>query len=116
MAKIQCELKGDFNEILQKIESEILNGSMSASKEDESNFDIGDCKCAVRVFERYSYAGGNRVSLNITLIQNDNKIFISAITSGGSQAVFWKWNTVGEENFLNCIEGVVNRYKVQKYC
>ena len=113
MAKIQCELNGDFDKILQELEDTIINGSMSASKEDESNFNIGNCLCAVRVFERYSMAGGNRVSLNITLLQNDNKIFISAITAGGSQAVFWKFNTIGEESFLGCIEDVVNRYKVK---
>ncbi len=110
MAKIQCELNGDFDKILQELEDTIINGSMSASKEDESDFNIGNCLCAVRVFERYSMAGGNRVSLNITLLQNDNKIFISAITSGGSQAVFWKLNTIGEETFLDSIQGVIKKY------
>lgn len=34
-------------------------------------------------------------------------IFISAITSGGSQAVFFKINTIGEERFLDlCIDAV----------
>jgi len=110
MAKIQCELKGDFYTILKELEYAIINGSMSASKEDESNFNIGDCLCAVRVFERYSFAGGNRVSLSITLLQNENKIFISAITAGGSQAVFWKLNTIGEETFLDSIQGVIKKY------
>ena len=112
MAKIECELKGDFHTILKELEDTIIKGSISASKEDESNFNIGDCYCAVRVFERYSFSGGNRVSLNIALLQNDNKIFISAIASGGSQGVFWKLNTIGEENFLECIRSVIDKYKV----
>lgn len=56
-------------------------------------------RCAVRVFERYSYMGGNRVSMNVTLVGNDRDLFFSAITSGGSSAVFFKLNTLGERAF-----------------
>ena len=48
--------------------------------------------------ERVKY----RVSLNITLFQNDkDPVQLSAITAGGSQAVFFKINTWGEEAFLD---------------
>ena len=102
MAKLEQTLSGNFNQIINKIEDGILNGSMSASLEESSDFRSGDAKCSVRVFERYSYAGGNRVSLNVTLFQNGNDaIYLSAITSGGSQALFFKINTWGEEAFLD---------------
>lgn len=68
-------------------------------------------RCAVRVYERYSMAGSNRVSLNVTLIGNGGELFISAITSGGSQAVFFKINTIGEETFLNRLVEIVERYR-----
>ena len=85
-----------------QIEDGIINGSMSASLEESSDFISGDARCSVRVFERYSYAGGNRVSLSITLFQNANEpIKLSAITAGGSQALFFKINTWGEEAFLD---------------
>lgn len=75
---------------------------MSASLEDASDFKSGAARCSVRVFERYSYAGGNRVSLNVTLFQNgEEPIYLSAITAGGSQALFFKVNTWGEEAFLD---------------
>ena len=42
------------------------------------------------------------MSLNITLFQNgEDPIKLSAITAGGSQAVFFKINTLGEEAFLD---------------
>lgn len=108
MAKLERTLKGDFNEILEKIESEIISGSISATLEDKSDFVHGNNKCSVRVFERYSYMGKNRVSLNITLFQSDDKkIHLSAITSGGSQAVFFKVNTFGEEAFLEKLEQIL---------
>ena len=102
MAKLEQVLNGDFGQILKTIENGILNGSMSASLEDSSDMFYGDARCSVRVFERYSYAGGNRVSMNVTLFQNANgPIYLSAITSGGSQAMLFKVNTLGEEAFLD---------------
>lgn len=102
MAKLERWLSGNFDQILKKIEDGILNGSMSASLEDRSDFRSGDARCSVRVFERYSFAGGNRVSMNMTLFQKgDGEIMLSAITSGGSQAMFFKINTWGEEAFLD---------------
>ena len=108
MAKLEKTLYGDFNQILNKIENGILNGSMSASLEASSDFFNGDARCSVRVFERYSYAGGNRVSMNVTLFQNGNdEIRLSAITSGGSQAVLFKVNTWGEEAFLDKLKEIL---------
>ena len=101
MAKFEKVLYGDFNTILKKIECGVLDGSISASLEESSDFANGEARCSVRVFERYSYAGSNRVSLSVTLFQNgDSPIHVSAITSGGSQAMFFKMNTWGEESFL----------------
>ena len=108
MAKLEKTLSGDFNQLIKKIETGILNGSMSASLEDSSDFYSGDARCSVRVFERYSYAGGNRVSMNVTLFQNGNdEIRLSAITSGGSQALLFKINTWGEEAFLDKLKEIL---------
>ncbi|MTI48932.1 DUF6054 family protein [Sporosalibacterium faouarense] len=109
MAKYEKTLKGNFDELLDWIHNDITNGSMSVSYEDGSDVTIGETKMAVRVYERYSMAGGNRVSMNITLVGNGEDLFVSAITSGGSQAVFFKINTLGEESFLKlCINSVEN--------
>ena len=107
MAKLEKTLTGDFNSILRKIEDGIINGSISASLEDSSDFYIGDMRCSVRVFERYSYTGGNRVSLNVTLFGNRDTIHLSAIASGGSQALFFKVNTFGEEAFLDKLREIL---------
>ena len=105
MAKIVKIVKGSFDGWLNKIEKGILNGSVSATLEDKCDFRSGDARCSVRVFERYSYAGGNRVSMSVTLFQNaDDSIYVSAITSGGSEAIFFKLNTLGEETFLAKLE------------
>ena len=107
MAKFEKTITGNFNEILQRIEDGIVNGSVSANLEESSDFQIEDIRCSVRVFERYSFTGGNRVSLNVTLFGNGDIIHISAIASGGSQAVFFKINTLGEEAFLDKLREIL---------
>lgn len=101
MAKYECHLTGDFDQVLAYLHDGILRGSASASYEEGSDYAAGEVRCAVRVYERYSYMGNNRVSLNLTLVGKGEELFLSAITSGGSQAIFFKLNTMGEEAFLD---------------
>ena len=110
MAKIQKELYGNFDMILNAIDSAVMDGSMSASLEDSSDFYAQNSRCSVRVYERYSYWGKNRVSLSITLYETSGHIFISAIAAGGSQALFFKINTFGERAFLDTIEKTVDAF------
>ena len=96
-------IDGAFSETLAKIHDGILESSLSASYEDGSDWEEDGVRCAVRVYERYSAFGGNRLSLNVTLVGKDGDLFLTGITSGGSQAVFFKLNTVGEDAFLECL-------------
>ena len=107
MAKLEKTITGNFDTILHRIEDGIINGSVSASLEESSDFRIGDTHWSIRVFERYSYMGGNRVSLNVTLFGSGDTIHLSAITSGGSQAMFFKINTFGEEAFLDKLREIL---------
>ncbi len=108
MAKLEETRYEDFDRLLQRLEQGILEGSLSASLEDASDFRSGSARCSVRVFERYSYIGNNRVSLTLTLFQNgDEPVRLSAITAGGSQAIFFKINTWGEESFLDKLREIL---------
>ena len=108
MAKLEETRYEDFDRLLQRLEQGILEGSLSASLEDASDFRSGSARCSVRVFERYSYIGSNRVSLTLTLFQNgDEPVRLSAITAGGSQAIFFKISTWGEESFLDKLREIL---------
>ena len=90
----------NFDKLLRKLENEIPDSSWSADLEAGSDFKEGDARCSVRVFERYSMMGGNRLSLTLTMFQNaDSPVRLSAITAGGSQAVFFKVNTLRRRIF-----------------
>ena len=64
-------------------------------------------KSVTRVYERYSYIGSNRVSLTVNLSGTEGKYYLSIITSGGSQQLFFKINTWGEASFLDSIREIV---------
>lgn len=110
MAKIECELTGDFDNILQTLHNAVMGGSSSASVEESSDFSTASSRCSIRAYERYSYMGRGRVSLNIVLFQSEGRIFLSAVSTGGSQAMFFKINTVGEKSFLDTIRPAVNMF------
>ena len=105
MAKYECHLVGDFDEILKQIESGILNGSISASLEDRSDYNCDGVRCAVRVFERYSMLGGNRLSMNVTLIGKGKTCFCPPLPRRQQGHVF-KINTLGEGVFLDQIRQI----------
>ncbi len=103
MAKYERKINRGIGEVISICHDTIIKGSMSASFEDGSSFVHDGLRCEVRVYERYSYLGKNRVSLNLTVVGDDNSCHVSCITSGGSQAMFFKVNTFGESNFLNTL-------------
>ncbi len=103
MAKQEWVLRANFNALLYAIDDGIVRGSMTAKLEDSSSFSEGGAQCAVRVYERYSWFGGNRLSLTVTLFQ----------AAGGSQAMFFKVNTVGEAAFLSKLRSVVERFRAE---
>jgi hypothetical protein len=100
MAHYEIQLQGDVEALVAHLDSQILQGSVSANIEDGSDHRLGDARMVVRVYERYSAFGGNRVSLNISILEVSGQLAVTAISAGGSQAVFFKINTVGEQSFL----------------
>ena len=92
MAKYEARLHGDFDDTLRYIHEGILNASMSASFEDESYFQSAGVRCCVRVYERYSFGGGNRVSLAMTLAGDGDKL-----------------NTWGDKAFLDPLRELVEK-------
>ena len=102
MAKFETTLSGvSVGFVDGLVRDAILRGSVSATIEDESYVVVGDVECRTIVFERYSFIGSNRVSLAVTLVGHGDTVHVTGIASGGSQALFWKINTWGEEAFLD---------------
>lgn len=101
MAKYKCTLKSDFNEAYASIKESFSHLSSSTTLESEEHQTFVDINYGALVFERYSFFGGNRVSLSVFLVGNADTTNVMMFTSGGSQAILFKINTVGEETFLD---------------
>jgi hypothetical protein len=100
MARYDCSLAGDADALVAHLDREIMQGSATATTEEQAAHSIGDARLLIRTYERYSAFGGNRVSLTFAIMAVGQQMVVSAITAGGSSAMLFKLNTVGEENFL----------------
>lgn len=103
MAKYEKIFYGDMDQVLDRLDKAILFGSVSASFEAGSDYYEGSVRCVVRVYERYSMIGSNRLSLTLTMTGENGCNHLVAIASGGSSAVFFKINRWGEDAFLDVI-------------
>lgn len=112
MAKYEAILRGDVYGIIADVEKAI-DSSISASHEESSSCTVGNTKVFIRAYERYSYLGQNRVGMTITYVQNGDEIYVCAVATGGSQAVLFKINTIGEENFIGIAGKVLDKYKIR---
>ena len=109
MAKLERTLTGDFDLVLARLNQGVLDGSMSATLEDSASFTMGSTRVAVRMYERYSALGSNRVAMSLTLVGEGDQLRLTAMTAGGSQAMFFKINTWGEEAFLDTLLDIVTK-------
>lgn len=101
MAKYEKSFFGRLDDFVPYLDRAILSGSMTASVEDSTDVMAGDARVVVRVYERFAASTGSRVSLNITAVGWGSQIYVSAITSGGTEAMFTKIFTLGEDTFLD---------------
>jgi len=108
MAKYEKTIVGNFEEIVNRLQNEIINSGMSMELAEESNYSSGDTNIAVRVYDKYFMRNGNRASLSLTVAGHGNDIFISAIGAGGGQGIIFNFSLGAEEELVDivrfCIE------------
>lgn len=97
----------NFYEACNIIKNEITNLSVSTNLESEIDMSTINTKIKLFVFERYSYFGKNRVTLTILVVSENDKTSISMVSSGGSQAMFFKINKIGENSFLEKAKNIL---------
>ena len=103
MAKYERTVSGNFSAIVNTLHNAVMNGSISASLEDESDLSNGPFRCLVRVYERYSWFGSNRVSMTLAVAGTARKYKVTVITAGGRGAVLFKPPRGGEKSLLHTV-------------
>jgi hypothetical protein len=94
-------LEGSARALANHLDAVISGGSISASVESGDELSIGDAVMILRTYERFSLAGSNRVTLSVSILAVGNRMEVGLTTSGGSQAIFLKINTFGEQAFMD---------------
>lgn len=114
MAQYTADISGSLTHFSRYLENFILDSSLSASLEETFRCRMGEVTCVVQTYERYSFLGGNRVSLSVTMLEHQGRIHLMAAATGGSQAMFFKINDFGETAFLEKLEQAVKEYASSK--
>lgn len=103
MSKYEKQINGNFHEILNKLENEIMNSGFSMNLVDESNFSSGDSDIAVRVYDKYFMRNLSRASLSLTVVGHGSDIFISAIGAGGGLGVIFNFSLGAETELVDIV-------------
>ncbi|MDF2884804.1 MAG: hypothetical protein K0R54_5374 [Clostridiaceae bacterium] len=109
MAKFEKTIVGNFEEVINRLQSEIINSGISMELVEESNYSSGDTNIAVRVYDKYFMRNGNRASLSLTVAGHGNDIFISAIGAGGGQGIIFNFSLGAEEELVDVVRFCVEQ-------
>ncbi|EHQ91009.1 DUF6054 family protein [Desulfosporosinus youngiae] len=109
MAKYEASITGQFQKVLNRLETDIGNSGLTMKLVDESNYAAGDTNIAVRVYDKYFMRNGNRASLSLTIAGRGNNIFISAIGAGGGQGILFNFSLGAEDDMVAIVQKSIER-------
>ena len=109
MAKFEKQITGNFDAIVTNLEQDILENGLSMNLVDASDFQYENARIAVRVYDKYFMRNKSRASLNLTIVGNNNQVFISAIGAGGGTGVFFNLSRGAETELTSIVETSLQR-------
>lgn len=109
MAKYEKHVHGNFRNIVNQLEKDIINSDLSMNLVDESNYESADISMAVRVYDKYFMRNGSRASLSVTVIDSGNEIFISAIGAGGGRGVVFNFSLGAESELTEVVADSIRK-------
>jgi hypothetical protein len=109
MAKYEQKLFGDFSQIVNQVHEGIMQDAYSMNLVDQSDYQSGDVRIAVRVYDKYFMRNGNRTSLSLTIVGHDDDIFVTAISSGGGQGIIFNTSWGAEEEMVATVQELIEK-------
>jgi hypothetical protein len=104
MAKFEATVYGDFDRIAQQLHQDIMQNALSMNLVDESRYYNGGVRAITSVYDKYYMRNSSRASLTVTLIQDGQNVFVSAISAGGGNGALIRFSWGAEENFARLVE------------
>lgn len=111
MAKYEKKIIGNFDEVIDKLQNEIINSGFSMSLVDESNYSSGETNIAVRIYDKYFMRNGSRASLSLTVVGQGSDIFISAIGAGGGEGIIFNFSLGAEDELVDIVRYCIEKMK-----
>ncbi len=109
MAKYEQKLFGDFDRIIDLIHEGIMHDAYSINLVDQSDYQSGDIRIAVRVYDKYFMRNGNRTCLSLTIVGHGEDVFLSAIGAGGGQGIIFNTSWGAEEEMVTVVQELVEK-------
>ncbi len=103
MAKYEKTLVGDFDTIVLELDKAILDSGMSMNLVDENTYTSGDMQVLVRVYDKYFIRTSSRASLSLTIVDDGNSIYVSAIGAGGGKGVVFNYSWGAEDELVGIV-------------
>lgn len=103
MAKYEKSVVGDFDTIVSGLDQAIMGGGVSMNLVDENTYISGDVKVLVRVYDKYFMRNSSRASLSLTVVDDGNTVYVSAIGAGGGQGVVFNFSWGVEDELVEII-------------
>lgn len=110
MATLKRNFRGNFEDTKSFFKNYMDKKFLTSTFEDEVENNVNGVNIWTGVFEKYYLWGGNRMSLTVVIIEENNNIVCNMITSGGSTGAIFKMDTYGEQQFLVDILYDVDNY------
>ena len=109
MAKFEKTVVGDFNRIVHELDKAIMGSGVSMELVDENTYMTGEIQILVRVYDKYFMRNSSRASLSLTVVGNDDSVYISAIGAGGSQGVIFNFSWGAESELVDIVSNCLNQ-------
>lgn len=111
MAKVERFVKGDLDELREYVISGLSRLYVTFGVEDEFLGESNGHRYWLMAGEKYSAIGGNRMSINVTVIEEDDNNHVMATSTGASQGVFIKINTWSESELLKDFANILENWE-----
>lgn len=109
MAKYERVFRGDLDEVMRAIHRGVAGPGDVTTFCDETRISPSGTgvRCAVRVYKRYDFIWYGKVTLTVTVVDTDGRIFVSAIAAGGRPHSLRDTTFADERKLLREVEAIV---------
>jgi hypothetical protein len=107
MAMSTFKGNGDIEEMVNYLKEGIQNSGMSNELVHSVTRDSNGSKTYLLVFEKWYYRTSSRASLTVMVTENDETIYVDAISAGGGQGLVFRFSWGAEENFVGIVRNLL---------